>query len=112
MISYYPVLFYPKIIPDPALSTPIRVLPTRSIFPRTSSRLQKKGHTFEFLRSIAHLRPRTNTFGAIARLRSQVSKTKSWMKWLPFALILAELREWHNSLSWRMMPLGLIVVWV
>src|SRR6476659_434879 len=37
--------------------------------------LQKKGHTFEFLRGIAHLRPRTNTFGAIARLRHQVSKT-------------------------------------
>lgn len=37
--------------------------------------LQKKGHTFEFLRSIAHLRPRTNTFGAIARLRNQVSKS-------------------------------------
>src|SRR5438094_8964608 len=29
--------------------------------------LQKKGHSFEFLRTIAHLRPRTNTFGAIAR---------------------------------------------
>ncbi|MFL5340674.1 MAG: asparagine--tRNA ligase [Gemmataceae bacterium] len=37
--------------------------------------LQKKGHTFEFLRTIAHLRPRTNTFGAIARLRNRVSKT-------------------------------------
>src|SRR5207248_10842 len=35
--------------------------------------LQKKGHTFEFLRTIAHLRPRTNTFGAIARLRHRVS---------------------------------------
>jgi asparaginyl-tRNA synthetase len=35
--------------------------------------LQKKGHTFEFLRTIAHLRPRTNTFGAVARLRHQVS---------------------------------------
>ncbi|MBY0460976.1 MAG: asparagine--tRNA ligase, partial [Gemmataceae bacterium] len=35
--------------------------------------LQKKGHSFEFLRTIAHLRPRTNTFGAIARLRHQVS---------------------------------------
>src|SRR6185436_8581022 len=34
--------------------------------------LQKKGHTFEFLRTIAHLRPRTNTFGAMARLRNQV----------------------------------------
>jgi asparaginyl-tRNA synthetase len=37
--------------------------------------LQKKGHTFEFLRTIAHLRPRTNTFGAIARLRNRVSKS-------------------------------------
>src|SRR5579872_5881025 len=32
--------------------------------------LQKKGHSFEFLRDIAHLRPRTNTFGAIARVRN------------------------------------------
>jgi asparaginyl-tRNA synthetase len=32
--------------------------------------LQKKGHTLEFLREIAHLRPRTNTFGAIFRLRN------------------------------------------
>jgi asparaginyl-tRNA synthetase len=31
--------------------------------------LQKKGHTLEFLREIAHLRPRTNTFGAIMRIR-------------------------------------------
>ncbi|MEG0467736.1 MAG: asparagine--tRNA ligase [Mucinivorans sp.] len=31
--------------------------------------LQKKGHTLEFLRDIAHLRPRTNTFGAIFRIR-------------------------------------------
>jgi len=37
--------------------------------------LQKKGHTFEFLRGIAHLRPRTNTFGAIARLRNQICKS-------------------------------------
>jgi asparaginyl-tRNA synthetase len=37
--------------------------------------LQKKGHSFEFLRTIAHLRPRTNTFGAIARLRNQVSRS-------------------------------------
>ncbi|MDR1006560.1 MAG: asparagine--tRNA ligase [Bacteroidales bacterium] len=31
--------------------------------------LQKKGHSLEFLREIAHLRPRTNTFGAVFRLR-------------------------------------------
>src|SRR5262245_13347746 len=37
--------------------------------------LQKKGHSFEFLRTIAHLRPRTNTFGAVARLRNQVCKS-------------------------------------
>jgi asparaginyl-tRNA synthetase len=34
--------------------------------------LQKKGHSYEFLRTIAHLRPRTNTFGAIARVRNCV----------------------------------------
>jgi asparaginyl-tRNA synthetase len=35
--------------------------------------LQKKEHTLEFLREIAHLRPRTNTFGAIFRLRHALS---------------------------------------
>ncbi len=35
--------------------------------------LQKKRHSFEFLRTIAHLRPRTNTFSAIFRLRSVLS---------------------------------------
>jgi asparaginyl-tRNA synthetase len=35
--------------------------------------LQKKRHSFEFLRSIAHLRPRTNTFGAVARVRNAAS---------------------------------------
>jgi asparaginyl-tRNA synthetase len=35
--------------------------------------LQKKGHSYEFLRTIAHLRPRTNSFGAIARVRNRVS---------------------------------------
>ena len=32
--------------------------------------LQKKRHSFEFLRTIAHLRPRTNSFGAVARVRN------------------------------------------
>lgn len=35
--------------------------------------LQKKRHSFEFLRTIAHLRPRTNTFGAMARVRNAMS---------------------------------------
>ncbi len=35
--------------------------------------LQKKGHSLEFLREIAHLRPRTNTFGAILRIRHHMA---------------------------------------
>ena len=35
--------------------------------------LQKKGHTLEFLREIAHLRPRTNTFGAVLRMRHHMA---------------------------------------
>ncbi len=35
--------------------------------------LQKKGHSLEFLREIAHLRPRTNTFGAVFRIRHHMS---------------------------------------
>lgn len=35
--------------------------------------LQKKRHSFEFLRSIAHLRPRSNSFGAVFRMRSALS---------------------------------------
>jgi len=36
--------------------------------------LQKKGHTLEFLREIAHLRPRTNTFGAVLRIRHHLAQ--------------------------------------
>ncbi len=35
--------------------------------------LQKKRHTFEYLRTVAHLRPRTNTFNAVFRVRSVLS---------------------------------------
>jgi asparaginyl-tRNA synthetase len=35
--------------------------------------LQKKGHSTEFLRSIAHLRPRTNLYGAVFRMRSRLA---------------------------------------
>ena len=35
--------------------------------------LQKKRHTLEFLRELAHLRPRTNTFGAMARVRNAMA---------------------------------------
>ncbi|MGD9722165.1 MAG: asparagine--tRNA ligase [Pirellulales bacterium] len=40
-----------------------------------SYQLQKKRHSFEFLRTIAHLRPRTNTFGAIARVRNCICRS-------------------------------------
>src|SRR6266478_993170 len=39
----------------------------------TTYPLQKKGHTPEFLRTIAHLRPRSNLFGAIFRMRSRLA---------------------------------------
>lgn len=39
----------------------------------TTYLLQKKRHTFEFLRTIAHLRPRTNTIGAVTRVRNALA---------------------------------------
>ncbi|MGM0432602.1 MAG: asparagine--tRNA ligase [Spirochaetota bacterium] len=41
--------------------------------PPESYPLQKKRHSFEYLREIAHLRPRTNTIGAVARVRNVLS---------------------------------------
>src|SRR6202008_4947504 len=35
--------------------------------------LQKKGHSAEFLRTIAHLRPRSNLYGAVFRVRSRLA---------------------------------------
>ncbi len=43
--------------------------------PAESYPLQKKRHSFEFLRGIAHLRPRTNTLGAMTRIRSNLART-------------------------------------
>jgi asparaginyl-tRNA synthetase len=37
--------------------------------------VQPKKHTLEFLRTVAHLRPRTNTFGALARVRNEVCRS-------------------------------------
>ncbi len=36
--------------------------------------IAKKRHSFEYLRTVAHLRPRTNTFGAIARVRNTITQ--------------------------------------
>jgi asparaginyl-tRNA synthetase len=37
--------------------------------------MQKKRHTFEYLRTVAHLRPRTNTFGAVSRVRNCICRS-------------------------------------
>lgn len=37
--------------------------------------LQKKGTSFEYLRTIGHLRPRTNTFGAVSRVRNEICRS-------------------------------------
>lgn len=42
--------------------------------PVESYPLQKKGHSMEFMRTIAHLRPRTNTFGAVFRVRNVLAQ--------------------------------------
>lgn len=49
------------------------VITLLGIAPAEEYPLQKKRHSFEFLREIAHLRPRTNTFGAITRVRNAAS---------------------------------------
>src|SRR5690606_5875124 len=36
--------------------------------------IAKKRHSFEYLRTVAHLRPRTNTFGAVTRVRSVLAR--------------------------------------
>ena len=43
-------------------------------FSDASFPLQKKHHSFEFLRTIAHLRPRTNSYGAVFRVRSMLAQ--------------------------------------
>lgn len=62
-----------KLVASPASGQPVEIQASQielygTADPETYP-LQKKGHTLEFLREIAHLRPRTNTFGAIFRIR-------------------------------------------
>lgn len=61
---------------SPAAGQPFELKATEIIILGTSDAdypLQKKGHSFEFLRTIAHLRGRSNTFSAVFRLRSVLS---------------------------------------
>ena len=66
-----------KLIPSPASGQAVEVqtetLSVLGTAPVDTYPLQKKKHSFEFLREIAHLRARTNTFGAVARMRSQMA---------------------------------------
>lgn len=60
-------------IHTPNAKQPFEIKASRIVIEGTSSvdyPLQKKRHTFEYLRTIAHLRPRTNTFSAVFRVRS------------------------------------------
>ena len=53
--------------------------------------LQKKRHSFEFLRTLGHLRPRTNTIGAVLRVRNAASQAiHGFLQDRGFVLLLAE----------------------
>ena len=52
----------------------IRRPPRSTLFPYTTL-FRSKRHSFEKLREWAHLRPRTNAFGAVARVRNQICKS-------------------------------------
>ena len=62
-----------KLVESPAAGQPVEIQAQKITVYGTadpeSYPLQKKGHSLEFLREIAHLRPRTNTFGAVLRIR-------------------------------------------
>ncbi len=66
--------------------------------------LQKKRHSFEFLRTIAHLRPRTNTFGAVTRIRNSLAyATHSFFQqrgfsWINTPLITGSDCEGHGEM--------------
>jgi asparaginyl-tRNA synthetase len=65
-----------NLVPSPAAGQKWELRATRvGLVGRTDSSypLQKKGHSLEFLRTIAHLRPRSNLFGAVFRTRSRLA---------------------------------------
>jgi asparaginyl-tRNA synthetase len=66
-----------KLVPSPASGQAVEAAASSFVIlghaPAESYPLQKKRHTLEFLREIAHLRPRTNTFGAVARVRNRLT---------------------------------------
>lgn len=65
-----------KLVLTPGSKQPFEIKATKIIVEGESSNdypLQKKRHTFEYLRTIAHLRPRSNAFSAVFRVRSLVA---------------------------------------
>jgi asparaginyl-tRNA synthetase len=66
-----------SLVPSPASGQKVEVkaasLEVIGEAPAETYPLQKKAHSLEFLREIAHLRPRTNTFGAVARVRNRMA---------------------------------------
>lgn len=66
-----------RLVPSPASGQAVEVQGLSVVVlgeaPADTYPLQKKNHSFEFLREVAHLRARTNTFGAVARMRSQMA---------------------------------------
>jgi asparaginyl-tRNA synthetase len=71
------VLVTGNLVPSPAAGQKLEVKASSITLigeaPADSYPLQKKAHSLEFLREIAHLRPRTNTFGAVARVRNRMA---------------------------------------
>ncbi|NJD91581.1 MAG: asparagine--tRNA ligase, partial [Geobacter sp.] len=65
-----------RLVPSPATGQAVEMKAEKIVvygIADDSYPLQKKRHSFEYLRTIAHLRPRTNTFGAVFRLRSSLA---------------------------------------
>ncbi len=65
-----------RLVPTPQAKQPFEIQSDEVIIEGTSTPdypLQKKRHSFEYLRTISHLRPRTNTFEAVFRVRSQIA---------------------------------------
>ncbi len=65
-----------NLAPTPEAKQPFEIQAEEVVIEGTSEPdypLQKKRHTFEYLRTISHLRPRTNTFEAVFRVRSMIA---------------------------------------
>ena len=71
------VIIKGALVPSPASGQKIEIdsaeIRISGEAPAETYPLQKKQHSMEFLREIAHLRPRTNTFGAVARVRNRLA---------------------------------------